>query len=412
MSSLDHPLKSPVTALGQSHRWKVLSIGVAANTSFSAAAAGIPTTAVWLRSAYHLTNPELGALLGAIGLGLALSELPWGMLTDRLGERPVLIGGLMGTAATLLAMALFLIPTNHYVPSLMWLAFAMTFTGLLGGSVNGASGRAIMAWFAEGERGLAMSIRQTAVPLGGGLGALLLPFLAAHYGFASVYGILAAMCAASAFFSWRWLYQPSLTSRATAQHVERPPMVSPLRDGQIWRVVMGIGILCGPQFAVLTFGTVFLHDFARSGITMITVTMVSLQLGAMVMRVWSGRLTDRRGNRRSYLRASVLVAAASFFVMAFSLLFALPAVIIAIEVVIVGVCISAWHGVAYTELATMAGAGRAGTALGIVNTAVYASLFAVPLAIPHILAATSWSGIWGLAGLCALITYPVFPRRK
>ena len=42
--------------------------------------------------------------------------------------------------------------------------------GLLGGSVNGSSGRAVMAWFREGERGLAMSIRQTAVPAGGGLG--------------------------------------------------------------------------------------------------------------------------------------------------------------------------------------------------------------------------------------------------
>jgi nitrate/nitrite transporter NarK len=220
------------------------------------------------------------------------------------------------------------------------------------------------------------------------------------------------MCAASAFFAWRWLYQPSLTSSATTQHIALGARVSPLHDRQIWRVVMGIGILCGPQFAVLTFGTVFLHDYVGSDVTTITVTMVLLQLGAMGMRVWSGRLTDRRGNRRAYLRVSVLVAAASFFLMALSLLFSLPAPIIVSEVAIAGICISAWHGVAYTELATMAGAGRAGTALGMVNTGVYASLFVVPLAIPHVLVLTSWSGMWGLAGLCALITYPLFPRRK
>ena len=58
------------------------------------------------------------------------------------------------------------------------LALGLLLVGLLGGSVNGSSGRAVMAWFREGERGLAMSIRQTAVPAGGGLGALILPALA------------------------------------------------------------------------------------------------------------------------------------------------------------------------------------------------------------------------------------------
>lgn len=39
-----------------SHKWKVLGVGFAANASFSAAFSGIPTTAVYLRSGYHLGN--------------------------------------------------------------------------------------------------------------------------------------------------------------------------------------------------------------------------------------------------------------------------------------------------------------------------------------------------------------------
>ncbi len=53
---------TPVTynapALGAAHRWKVLGVGVAANASFSAALASIPTTAVWMRSGYYLNSPE------------------------------------------------------------------------------------------------------------------------------------------------------------------------------------------------------------------------------------------------------------------------------------------------------------------------------------------------------------------
>ena len=79
-------------------------------------------------------------------------------------------------------------------------------------------------------------------------------------------------------------------------------------------------------------------------------------------------------------------------------------------VAVAGICVSAWHGVAYTELATLAGTARAGTALGMANTAVYAGLFITPLASPHVLAAGSWGTVWLVAGLSALCAFPLFPK--
>jgi hypothetical protein len=87
-----------------------------------------------------------------------------------------------------------------------------------------------------------------------------------------------------------------------------------------------------------------------------------------------------------------------------------PIAVVVAMVVVAGICISAWHGVAYAELATLAGPARAGTALGMGNTVVYAGLFLAPLAIPHLLAASSWAGVWWAAGLLALGVYPLFPR--
>lgn len=401
--------------LGTSHRWKVLGVGVAANVSFSAAAAGIPTTAVWLRADYHLGNAALGLALGAMGLGVALSELPWGVATDRWGDRPILLTGLAATAAALLAMMLFVVPSAASVPGLIGLVLAMCVVGLLGGSVNGSSGRAVMRWFQEGERGLAMSIRQTAVPLGGGLGALILPWLASTGGFRSVYGVLAAMCAVSGGLAWRWLHEPPETSvSAPALRIPAAATVSPLRDRMIWRVVLGIGMLCIPQFAVLTFATVFLHDFGHIGIAGITATMVAVQLGAMIMRVWSGRFTDKRGNRRAYLRGSTLVAVASFVVLAAAVGsgYRLSEALLISIIAFAGICVSAWHGVAYTELATLAGKERAGTALGMVNTAVYFGFFLTPLCIPHLLAMGSWGIVWLVTAGCALFAYPLFPKQE
>src|SRR5271156_6234259 len=99
--------------------------GVALYASFTAAAQGIPTTAVWMRSDYHLSTAELGLTFGSMGLGLALSELPWGMLTDRWGDRPVLLTGLLSAAAMLVAMACLVVPSTAGAPTLGWLLLAM-----------------------------------------------------------------------------------------------------------------------------------------------------------------------------------------------------------------------------------------------------------------------------------------------
>ncbi|NPT60090.1 MFS transporter [Paraburkholderia elongata] len=405
-----------------SHRWKVLGVGFAANASFSAAFSGIPTTAVFLRSGYHLGNEGLGLVLGMLGLGIALSELPWGLLTDRWGDRRVLLLGLLSTAAALAGLALFVAPSGAHVPNVATLALGLLLVGLLGGSVNGSSGRAVMAWFREGERGLAMSIRQTAVPAGGGLGALILPVLASRFGFASAYTVLALACAITAAFAWCWLHEPSHTEGNGAGTVRNaavagavPAKDSPLRDIGIWRVALGAGALCVPQLAVVTFGTVFLHDFSRAGVLALSVTMAAVQMGAAIARVWSGAWTDRRGNRRAYMRGCSVVTAVLFASLALvtglaGIHHAAMTTVFALMIVLGGVTASAWHGVAFTELATLAGTSRAGTALAIGNTCVFLTLFLTPLAIPTLLSVGSWPLVWAVASVCALIALPVFPH--
>ncbi|MDR6469034.1 MFS family permease [Paraburkholderia graminis] len=477
-----------------SHKWKVLGVGFAANASFSAAFSGIPTTAVYLRSGYHLGNEGLGLVLGMLGLGIAVSELPWGLLTDRWGDRRVLLLGLLSTAAALAGLALFAAPFGSHVPDVTTLALGLLLVGLLGGSVNGSSGRAVMAWFREGERGLAMSIRQTAVPAGGGLGALLLPALASRFGFVSVYAVLALGCAITAGFAWRWLHEPAHVvdgdagaayggaahrartedaaeaagdangqravdavgivradgaaqgaravrggravraadaagggravhantngANANGANASQTKTPSPLREIGIWRVALGAGALCVPQLAVVTFGTVFLHDFGHADVLTISVAMAAVQAGAAIARVCSGRWTDRRGNRRAYMRGCSLLTAVLFAALALATGVAgmqhaatMPVtLILASMIVLGGVSASAWHGVAFTELATLAGTNRAGTALAIGNTCVFLTLFLTPLAIPPLLSLGSWPMVWAVASVSALLALPVFPR--
>ncbi|WP_083253572.1 MFS transporter [Pandoraea sp. ISTKB] len=411
--------------LGRNHRWKVLGVGVAANGSFAAAMGGIPATAVQMRSDYALATGDLGLVLGMIGLGIAVSELPWGMLTDRWGDRRVLLVGLLVTAAALLGLGLWGVPTAHFIPSMPTLAAGMLAIGVLGGSVNGSSGRAVMRWFHDSERGLAMSVRQCAVPMGSGIGALILPGTALHFGFGAVFVGLAVACVAAAGMAWLWLLEPPEEPHETVRAVgtaagtsgtHRAANYSPLRDARLLSTALGMAVLCMPQVAVVTFGTVFLHDFAHVNVLTISLTLGAVQTGAAITRVWSGRFTDKRRNRPAYLRACTVAVGVVFAML--GLLVALLSMrqdwlahgtpLMIALLIAGGVVASAWHGVAFTELATLAGASRAGTALGIGNTGVFMTMFLTPLSIPVLLSIGGWGLVWAGGLICAALAWPLF----
>jgi MFS family permease len=401
------PAHPPDTRFGPNHRWIVLGIGVASQASFAAAFSGIAVTGPTLRSGYHLSTALLGVVLGAIALGIALSEVLWGIWTDRFGERRILLTGLLSTGTVLALLAAFVVPTSSWVPSVWLLVAGMLLVGVLGGSVNGSSGRAVMAWFHDGSRGFAMSIRQTAIPAGGGIGAALLPWLAVSWGFRAVFGVLAVFCFASAVATWLWLHEPprdsaAVTSAATGQ--DR----SPLARWDVWRLALASGLLTVPQFAVLTFAAVFLNDAKHAGLVAGSLTILAVQVGGATARVWSGRWTDRRANRRPYVRGVGVITAVAFGGAA--VLVHAPTIVVAIALVVGGLLASAWHGVAYTEIASMAGADRAGTALGLENTTVFAAAFLTPVLIPVLLGVTSWPVVWLAAGICSLLAVPLAPR--
>jgi len=400
------------------HRWKVLGVGVAANVAFSMIIGGLPAAAVFLRSNYMLSNITLGFILSMMGLGVALSELPWGMLTDKWGDRPVLLTGLTGTATVVLFMSIFAVLTAQAIPSVLSLTLFVFFIGFIGSSVNGASGRAIMTWFTDSERGLAMSIRQTAVPMGYGLGAALFPLISDHYGFTVLYLFSAMVLLICATFAWRWLYEPNTQHNVTKNTVKMVSntVKSPLKRPDIWRIVTAIGILCGPQFVLLTFGSVFLVDVGQVSVYVSSISLVAIQLGAMVSRIWSGHWTDKNKNRKRYLKTCSILSIAAFLVLACSgsMLSEFPphlaTTFLIIIFIISGVLISAWHGVAYTELAAMAGSKYVGTALAMGNTLVFIVLFLTPLIVPYLATHFSWTSVWSVATFCAIYSYVSFPK--
>ncbi|WP_051941535.1 MFS transporter [Phaeacidiphilus oryzae] len=394
----------------------ILAVGFTAQAALAAAFMGLPSTGTALRGAYRLSDGGLGLALGAVSLGIAVSDVAWGALTDRVGERRVLLTGLTATGTVLALMAALAVPVGDSVPPLPVLAGGLLLVGLLGGSVNGSSGRAVMAWFPDGQRGLAMGLRQAAVPAGGAVGSALLPWLAVRgpvpaSGFQAVFGALALLCLLAAAAAHRWLRPPReepadpRTATAPAPSACR----SPLRSRPIWRLALSAGLLTLPQFAVLTFAGVFLDDVQHLSLGTAALAVVVVQAAGAVTRIAAGRWTDRHpGTRRRYVQVIGLATAAALAASA-ALVGSSPAAVLG-ALVAAGILANSWHGVAYAEIARLAGRERSGTALGLANTTVFSAGFLAPLTVP-MLAATGWPVVWAAGAAAALLAVPLVPRR-
>ena len=140
------------------YRWAILALGAGSTAALAAAQSGLPTLGPALHTAFGLSLVEVTGVFTAFGAGTVLTVYAWGVLADRVGERLVLalgpaVGGGALAAATL---------ASAYVALLA----GMFVAGLFAAAATSGSGRAVFGWFPRDERGLALGLRQTAVPVG------------------------------------------------------------------------------------------------------------------------------------------------------------------------------------------------------------------------------------------------------
>ena len=163
-----------------------LSATLCANVFINGAAFLIPT----LHTERGLDLAKAGLLSSMPSFGMVVTLIAWGYIVDRVGERIVLALGSALTAAAAFAAA--------SVHSLVAVGAFLLLGGMAAASSNSASGRLVVGWFPPEQRGLVMGIRQTAQPLGVGLGALVIPRLAESHGVSVALLFPAVVCAVSA----------------------------------------------------------------------------------------------------------------------------------------------------------------------------------------------------------------------
>lgn len=342
---------------------------------------------------------QAGLLAGAPHLGLVLTLIAWGALTDRYGERRVLLSGL---ALTVVAVLLSMLATNF-----LWLGAAFVVSGAMSACINNASGRLITGWFPAQRRGLAMGIRQTCQPLGMAIAALAVPPLAAHFSVTWALAFGGILTLVSFFACVFFVVDPQQTSRAQAQLVSNPYLASSV----LARIHLLSILLVVPQFVLSTFGLVwFTIGFGWSelaaGALVATAQLVGAA-GRIAVGVWS----DQVASRLRPLRLVAIAGVGALLVTAG--LGAADWAVAAAGAYLVASCISvADNGLAFTAVAEIAGPRWAGRALGTQNTGQFLASAFVPPVIGALIGVLGIPATLAIIALAPAIAIPLVPSEQ
>jgi sugar phosphate permease len=375
----------------------VLAAGVVAQASYAVTGLGLPAIAPAIRRDFGLTLTQTGVVLAASFLGSVPTLLLWGLIADRIGERLVMAAGLTAASGALVWAG--------YASTFAILVTALAVAGGVAAGVNSATGRAVMQWFAPDERGLALGIRQMAVPLGGAIGAIGLPLLEEHVSLRAAFVALAVASAVGAIVAFTLIrVEPS---------EDRSGLSRPLRDRRVWLICVGSTFFVTTQLSLLGFFVLFLHDHRGVSTAVAAAALAVTQVLGGISRIALGRLSDLIRMRIAPLRWVGLGIAISVAVLTI-VLDASPWIVVPVLMVAATFGLS-WNGLSFTATAETAGRARSGAAIGLQQTFLAVGGLAAPITFAAVVHHASWRAAFALAALSPLVGYfllsPLAERR-
>ena len=136
-----------------------------------------------IQQEFGLSDSQLGLLSGALFFGLAVLAIPSGMAIDRFSRKYMI-----SLMTTVWSMATYV---TGIVTTYSGLLLARVFVGAGEAGYNPAGYALIAAWYPRRLHGTMVGLFNTAQPLGIAVGMVAAGFIAEHYGWRVVFGVLA-----------------------------------------------------------------------------------------------------------------------------------------------------------------------------------------------------------------------------
>ncbi|HUF93097.1 MAG TPA: MFS transporter [Candidatus Limnocylindria bacterium] len=381
-------------------RWSVLAVLTGAYGLGAVGMLGVSPLTPSLMDGFSLSRLDVAFIVPSVYVGGLLFSLPGGHLADRWGVRPTLLGALVLGGAGLLGAAL--------APTFVTFLACLVVAGSGWSVVNPTLGKAIVDVFPVHERGIAMGIKQMGLTLGGMLAALVLPRIAAAYGWRAAVVACAVAVMLPVPGAWRPLAplaRPHVT--AGGRHAgmswwwaTRPALLVLFASGIVLGMVQSALLAYLPVFAVQALG----YSAVGAG-----VLIAASQAGGTVARLALGAASDRwlGGRRPPWLVFTSALASAVFLV--YALVPTAAPVWAGTLAFAAGVGAYGWVGIYFIISAEAGGARHSGLLSGVSFAAIVVGLLAgAPLFGLVLEASDSYAIAWTVfAAAAALVAVVV-----
>ncbi len=350
----------------------------------------IPPLIPFLQPKLELNFTQVGSLMTSLYFGAMLASSPAGWLTDRLGVKKLILlcQGFMGVSVVLFSLI------ENYLAAIT-LAFLM---GLGYGMVNPPTTKGIMLLVDRKNRGLAMSLKQTGVPIGGAMAAALLPPLALLFSWRFslvIVGIIVILAGLLSTLLYRQDREMLPSFPIDAQETFQGDWRRIFRNKN-FILLSTAGASCSlVQSALITYLILYLKDVKKFDLILAAFCLTLTNIGGILGRVFWGMVSDRlfKGSRKIVLK--LLVFLIFLLSLVLGLNFDLPSPIIYFILFIFGLSAIGWNGVYHAFIGELSGKESIGKVTGLCMTIVFIGNLAGPFLFGKILDMTgSYNPSW------------------
>lgn len=349
----------------------------------------------------HLNQEQLGWVLSIQLAGSVLMTSVAGMLTDRFGDKAVVLWSGVLMSLALVAASL--------VESFGWLIGWLLVYGIGYAAVTPAGSHAIIFFFKKSDRGFAMGVRQCGVPLAGVVGSLLLPVVASHFNYRYALATAGVLTFAACVIASRLYREPAeLEGERVSARTIFKDMIEIARDSRLILLTLAsMALICG-QLGLMGFFTVTLVHRAGYPLSLALALFTLSQIAAICGRLSWGWASDRifNGSRTLPLATNCALVALLALVFA-SVGLGTPPWVAALLAFGLGFTAEGWLGVSVIGLAEIGGEEHAGSALGVGLTWILAAAFATPCLFGALAQVQGYEVAW--RSLALLVAAGVIP---
>lgn len=350
----------------------------------------IPPLIPFLQPKLDLNYTQVGSLMTFLYFGAMLASSPAGWLTDRLGVKKLILfcQGLMG-----ISVVLFSFVENYLA------AITLTFfMGLGYGMVNPPTTKGIMLLVNRKNRGLAMSLKQAGVPIGGAIAAALLPPLALLFSWRFslvIIGVMVILAGLLSFVLYRQDREIAPSSPIEVRETIQGDWIRIFKNKN-FILLSTAGAFCSlQQIALVTYLILFLKDVKKFDLILAAFCLTLTNIGGILGRIFWGMVSDRLFKRSRKIVLKLLVFLIFLLSLVLGLDMDLPSPIIYLILFIFGLSAIGWNGVFHAFVGELSGNESIGKVTGLCMTIVFIGNLAGPFLFGRILDMTgSYSPSW------------------